>query len=108
MSALTYPAPGHVYEMDFGDFAFLFDYDANGKDVTFTEAPSTKPMGISKETVTYTAVPIRPHVFMVTWVEDNRSTIVHVEDFEKGLVYTNCTLPDLTFLTRKGTLRKVR
>ena len=51
MSGSSSPAPGHVYEMNFGDFAFLFDYDPNGKEVTFTEAPSAKPMGVPKETI---------------------------------------------------------
>lgn len=105
---MTYPAPGHVYEMDFGDFAFIFDFHPNGKEVTFSEAPSAKPLGIPTETVAYTVVPIRPHVFMVYWVEANKATVVHVEDFENGAVYTNCTLPDMTFLTREGVLRKIR
>ena len=108
MTAATYPAQGHVYEMNFGDFAFNFDFDKNGAQMTFTEVPSAKPMGIPTETVHYTAVPIRPNVFMVYWKEANGATVVHVEDFEKGVVYTNTTLPDLTFLNRTGTLKKIR
>lgn len=45
---------------------------------------------------------------MVYWKEANGATVVHVEDFEKGVVYTNTTLPDLTFLNRTGTLKKIR
>ncbi|AJC22563.1 MoaF-related domain-containing protein [Pandoraea pulmonicola] len=103
-----YPAPGHVYEFNFGDFAFYFDFDKNGKEMTFTEVPSEKPLGVPKETVRYTAVPIRPGVFMVYWQEHNKATIVHVEDFENGIFYTNMTLPDHGFVHRKGTFKKIR
>lgn len=108
MPSTKYPAAGHVYEINFGDFAFYFDFDQNDKELTFTEVPSEKPMGIPKETVRYTAVPIRPGVFMVYWKEHNGTTVVHVEDFEKEIVYTNVTLPDHTFLNRSGTLKKIR
>jgi hypothetical protein len=108
MSSEKYPAVDHVYEINFGDFAFYFDFDRNGKELTFTEVPSAKPMGIPEETVRYTAVSIRPGVFMVYWKEDNGTTVVHVEDFEKETVYTNVTLPDHTFLNRSGKLKKIR
>jgi hypothetical protein len=59
------------------------------------------------ETVQITAIPIRPCVFMVYWIEADGTTVVHVEDFAKSIVYTNITQPDGTFFNLKGTLTKV-
>jgi len=40
--------------------------------------------------------------------EKDKTTVVHVRDFEKGIVYTNITRPDNTFVRLKGTLKKVQ
>jgi hypothetical protein len=43
-------------------------------------------------------------VFLVTWQEANKTTVVQVEDFERKVILTNITRPDGTFLQSKGTL----
>jgi hypothetical protein len=78
----AFPATGNVYEVTFGDRPFRVDFDTNGKQMTFT-----RPDG-SGDTVQYTAVEIRPNVFMVYWTEPKSGThVTHVEDFERGMVY---------------------
>ncbi len=45
---------------------------------------------------------------MVSWQEASKATVVHIEDFENEIVYTNITMPDNTFVQLKGTLKKVQ
>lgn len=52
--------------------------------------------------MTYRAVAIRPQVFFVTWKEADGTTVTHIEDFAEGIVHTNITQPDLTFLNLSG------
>jgi hypothetical protein len=63
--------------------------------------------GIS-ETVQISVTPIRPGVFMISWQEADKTTVVHVEDFENGIVHTNVTEPNGAFLRRSGTLKKLQ
>jgi hypothetical protein len=53
------------------------------------------------------ATAIRPGVFLVSWVEASGATVVHVEDFARGIVYSHATLPNGEFLRMKGPIRVV-
>jgi hypothetical protein len=46
--------------------------------------------------------PVADKVFLVTWQEANKTTVVQVEDFERKVILTNVTRPDGTFLQSKG------
>ncbi|ANH70890.1 hypothetical protein ABE85_24310 [Mitsuaria sp. 7] len=59
------------------------------------------------EEVKFKATLIRPGLFLVTWVEGSGATVVHVEDFAQGRLYSNATVPDGTFLRMEGALRVV-
>lgn len=100
----AFPAPGHSYEVSFGAMAFHLDFDPDGKRMTFRAAANPNA---PTETIHYTAVPIRPGVFMVYWAEASGTTVVHVEDFEQGVVHTNITGPDLSFTNLSGTLKQL-
>ena len=103
VSDTSYPAPGHVFEAKFSDRQFRLDFHLNGKEMTYT-----RPDG-SGDTVHYTAIEIRPQVFMVYWTEPKSgSNVTHVEDFERGVVYTNIARRDGQFFNLKGTLQKVQ
>jgi hypothetical protein len=54
------------------------------------------------ETVKIAATPIRAGVFAVSWVEADGATVVHVEDFERGVVHSYATLPNGSFLRMQG------
>lgn len=101
-----YPAPGKSYEARFGDTAFLLRFDADGKRMRFEDI-GEKPVDTVAQTVDYTAVKIRPNVYMVYWTEADGTTVVHVEDFEKRTVHTNITTPDLQFLNMTGSFTEV-
>ncbi len=68
----------------------------------------TRPDG-SGDTVQYTAIEIRPRVFMVYWTEAKTGNrVVHVEDFERGIVFGNTAMTNGTFTHSKGTLKPVQ
>lgn len=54
------------------------------------------------ETVRIAVTPIRPGVFAVSWVEAEGATVVHVEDFQRGIMHSYATLSDGSFLRMQG------
>lgn len=54
------------------------------------------------ETVKIAVTPIRAGIFAVSWVETDGATVVHVEDFEHGVIHSHATLPDGSFLRMQG------
>lgn len=59
------------------------------------------------ETVKIATNLIRAGVFTVSWVEESGATVVHVEDFERGVVHSYATLPNGLFLRLKGLIHMV-
>lgn len=101
----NYPAPGHVYQASFGELAFRLKFDPDGATMHFVPADA---LDFSKaKTVVYRALEIRTGVFLVTWTEGDGTTVTHVQDFENGVVHTNITQPDLTFLNLTGEWTRV-
>jgi hypothetical protein len=105
MSTLHFPAVGHVYEANFGSWVHHLRFESEAVMIlTNAEGPFA---GIS-ETVQITVTSIRPGVFMICWQEADKTTVVHVEDFENGIVYTNITERGGAFICRRGTLKKLQ
>ena len=104
--AQLYPLVGRKAEADFGDFTFGLDFTTH-RQMTFTDLSGAFD-GLS-DTINYTAVAIRPNIFMVYWSEPNstRANVTHVQDFENGIVYTNIAGPDGSFTNLKGKLNLV-
>jgi hypothetical protein len=99
-----FPATGKSVVANFGDLAFRLDFTTDGH-MTFTGI--TEPYVGVTETVAYTAVEVRPDVFMVHWQEKDKTTVVHIEDFAKGILYSNISRPDGSFWNLSGSLRFV-
>jgi hypothetical protein len=80
---------------------FLFDFGENAKyELDFTDADSLVVTVVADPAYTAGTVnrfqiqrtEIRPNVYMVTWVEPaTGNTVVHVQDFEDEIAYTNIT-----------------
>jgi hypothetical protein len=99
----AFPGLGHVVQVDFGN-----KWDLHFTSLTqMTYTPAGHPIG-DGETVKIAVTPIRPGVFMVTWQEGDGTTVVHVEDYENGVLFTNIGTADHQFFNRKGTLKIVR
>lgn len=93
-------AAGKVVQVIFGDRAFNLDF-TNDKSMTFSAIGSE-----ATDTVQYTAVQIRPKVYMVYWHEPvSGDNVTHVQNYEHGIVYTNIASVDGSFTHLKGTLK---
>jgi hypothetical protein len=96
------PAVGHTYEAEFGGAVFHLRFESE------TVMTVTDPARGTSETVQMSAAGIRPGVVMLSWQEASKATVVSVGDFENGVVYTNVTRPDGTFLRAKSTLKRLQ
>ena len=92
---------GHQYDVDFGVFKTHLNFISD-KVLTF---PGTdgKPA-----TVKIHPVKIRDNVYLVTWEEDNGSKVIHLEDFENNVIFTNVAFPDGTFLRLQGKITQAK
>lgn len=98
--ATEYPV-GLVFDVRFEHFAVkLTTLPNNELRFHIPEGPYART-----ETVKIVSTPIRPGVFLVSWVESSGATVVHVEDFARGHLHSHATLPDGTFLRMEAPLQ---
>jgi len=105
MSTTHFPAVGHVYEANFGSWVHYLHFKS---ETVMTLTNIEGPYSGTAETVQISVTLIRPGIFMISWQEADRTTVVHVEDYENGIVHTNVTEPRGVFIRRRGTLKKVQ
>jgi len=93
---------GNKYKVAYaGGPSLLLDF----KSATFMEGPFLEgPSKGQKLSITFTAREITDGVYMLYWQEQDKTTVVHVDDFRKMVSYSNITLPDDTFLNFSGPL----
>jgi len=98
----AFPAVGHRYLVNFQAFRVELFF-ASESSLTYT---GIKPDGShgGSETVSICVEPIRDELFLVTWQEGDKTTVVHLEDYKKNTIITNITNPDKTFLKFRGTM----
>jgi molybdenum cofactor biosynthesis MoaF-like protein len=95
------PAVGHNYEANFDGRNFQIRFESGGMLIVTDSAQKRS------QTVQVPATEIRSGVFMISWQEANKTTLVWVLDLENGIVYSNTLQPDGTFLLSKGTLKRL-
>jgi hypothetical protein len=96
------PDIGHIYEVHFDGAVLKVRYESEEVMTLTDQAKGTS------ETVRMSTTEIRPGVLMISWQEASKTTVVHLVDFENGIVYANTTLSDGTFLRMKGTLKRLQ
>jgi len=102
----AFPAVGHSYEVDFdGGNAFRIEFKSDSEMLFIKLAP---PNEGATEAVRFTYRPIRDDVFLVYWQEADKTTVVHVEDFGQGVIYSNITSPDGSFFNDSSKLTRVK
>ena len=100
-----FPAVGHRYRVDFKAFQVEL-YFPSDRTLTYTNLNSAgEPVG--SETVSIKVEAIRDHLFLVTWQESEKTTVVHLEDYKEQTIITNITDPDLTFSEYHGTITQI-
>lgn len=102
----AYPLIGKKVQADFGgDLVFELDFIDNTH-MAFRGVKGTRKD--VTDNVIYTAIEVAPEVYMVYWTEPATNThVVHVQDFNRGIVYTNISNPGGTFTNLKGTIRPI-
>ena len=101
----TFPAVGHRYLVDFHAFRVEL-YFASETSLTYTGVKADGTHGGS-ETVAITVTPVRDGLFLVTWQESDKTTVVHLEDYKLNRITTNITDADLAFSTYEGTMTQL-
>ncbi len=100
----TFPAAGHTYVVDFGEFAVDLRFES---DTRMSHTQIRGPEHGRKESVDITVEEIRPEVWEVSWQEADRTTVVQIDDFEKGLARMIVIRPDLQMVRMSGPLKRV-
>lgn len=101
----SFPAVGHKYIVDYGgDFLVRFEFISINTLVIYGLKGKYKDF---VETVEIHVTPIGEGLFMVAWQEGNKTTVVHVEDFKKGIIYANITQPENVFLRLQGPFKMI-
>ncbi|WP_372342791.1 MoaF-related domain-containing protein [Paraburkholderia madseniana] len=99
-----FPAVGHRYLVDFVKFRVEL-YFTSLTSLTYTGIRKDGTRGAS-EAVKIRVEPISDTIFLVTWQESDKTTVVHVEDYGRKTIVTNITNPDLSFEQYHGTFNQ--
>lgn len=98
---VAFSGAGRKFMVTFPNFRAELQFHSH-ESLTWTLFNADGSRGRS-ETVAIRVQPIVEAIFMVTWQEANKTTVVQVEDFAQKVIYTNITRPDGTFLQSRGT-----
>ncbi len=100
-----FPGAGHRYFVDFVAFQVELDF-ASDTSLTYYNLDKNGNK-VGQETVIIKVEPITEGIFLVTWQELTKLTVVHVEDYIGHTIVTNITNPDLSFEQYHGTFRQL-
>jgi hypothetical protein len=90
-----FPGAGHKYLVDFQAFKVILSFTSDIS-LTYTVLNPDGSAG-QTETVDIKTESIAPQVYLVTWVESDNTTVVHVEDYGRNTIITNITSPGPNF-----------
>ncbi|SRR5260370_27432760 len=100
-----FPATGHRYLVDFTSFRVELYFQSESS-LTYTSVKQDGSHGGS-ETVSITVELIRDQLFLVTWQESDKTTVVHLEDYKENTITTNITDPNGTFSKFHGRMKLI-
>jgi hypothetical protein len=96
-----FPGVGHRYFVDFVAFQVELEF-ASETSLTYYDLDKNGNK-VGSETVTIKA----DGIYLVTWQESDKTTVVHIEDYNRRTIITNITESDLTFDQFHGTFRQL-
>jgi hypothetical protein len=100
-SSLRDPTPGRTYEIHLGDTTTRVRLESESR-ITILRG-SAGARDLSRIPVT----PLKPQLLMFTWQEADRTTNVHVYDFESGEAHAVVSYFNRSVHRVKGTVRRV-
>jgi hypothetical protein len=93
--ASTFPGAGHKYLVDFQSSKVTLSF-ASDTSLTYVVLNADGSAG-APQTVAITTESIAPDVYLVTWVESDNTTVVHIEDYGRNTIIANTTSPPPNF-----------
>jgi hypothetical protein len=103
---VAFPASGHSYLVDFKQFKVKLSFASSSDSLTYVVQNPDGSAG-QTETVAIRVEAIGPQIFLVTWQESDKTTVVHVEDYANNTIITNITNPDLSFEQHHGSFSRI-
>jgi hypothetical protein len=100
-----FPAVGHSYLVDFQEFKVKLNF-LSETSLFWAVLNPDGSVGES-ETDVIRVEAIGPQLFLVTWQENDKTTVVHIEDYANNTIITNITNPNLTFEQHHGTFTQL-
>lgn len=100
-----FPAVGHRYLVDFRDFKVELDF-ASETSLTYYNLDD-HGQRVGQQTVTIAVEPIRDGLYLVTWTEADKTTVVHLEDYRLNRIITNITDPKKGLLKFEGAVTEI-
>jgi hypothetical protein len=105
VKAGPFPFVGHHYSVDFQKFKVQLFFSSETS-MTYVGVKSDGSLG-APETVQIKVEEARPNLFLVTWQEADKTTVVHLEDYDAQTIITNITNPDNSFEQYHGVFREI-
>ena len=99
--SLRDPAPGRTYEIELGGSATRVRLDSESRISILGRSAGAREL--SRLPVTH----LKPQMLMFTWQEADRTTNVHVYDFESGEAHAVVSHYNCNVHTARGTVRRV-
>lgn len=98
----SFPAIGRKVQVRFGELAFELNFkDASTMSFIGVDGPFK---GV-QDTVRYTALEVANNVYMIYWHEQGTgANVVHVQNYDLGVVHTNIAGADGSFINLKGVI----
>ncbi|MER8929198.1 hypothetical protein [Mesorhizobium sp. M0859] len=100
-----FPAVGHRYLVDFKAFRVELVF-ASETSMTYYNLDANGDH-IGQETVTVAVDPVRDGLFLVTWTESDKTTVVHLEDYRLNRIVTHVTDPTRGLSRFEGTMTRI-
>ena len=101
----TFPGVGHRYLVDFVKFRVELDFTSETSMTYYNLNASGDHVG--QETVAIAVESVRDGMFLVTWTESDRTTVVHLEDYRQNRIITNITDPKDGLMKFEGTMTQI-
>jgi len=105
MTNTAFPMAGESFEVDYGDLVATNVYAPDGASLTY--AITGGALAGATATVAFEWRHLHGGVYILSWQEADRSTVVHVDDFEGGRSLAFFTTPDGQFFRLEGSLRRL-
>ena len=103
--AAKFPGVGHRYIVDFVQFRVELNFTSETSMTYYNLDASGAHVG--QETVDIHVEPVRDDLFLVTWTEADRTTVVHLEDYRLLRIVTNITDPKDGLMRFEGTMSEI-